>query len=639
MPPRPFVAICAALVMAMLAFGIARTAWVGDDAYITFRSIENWFSGYGLRWNVADRVQTFTCPLWMLLCSGGRAITGELYFTSLALSGGATIGTLFVLHKLAGSSSAALLALGLAAISSRCFIDYSTSGLENPLSHVLLASFVFVWCRVEQLGVEHLARRLLRLALIGALLATSRMDLSLLVLPAILAAAWQVGMARALPRLAIASLPFVGWLLFATFYYGTPFPSTAYAKLFAVGLPMWELALQGLCYFSVLVLRDPASAVVFLLAIAVCLRRSGRAQLPLALGMLLYLGYIIRIGGDFMAGRFFSSSWVLGIAILIVQSRHAALGARVLFALGLLVFACVQGIPAAIVGTGRAEDAFAFWRIHDVRQQGWVACGLLSPDRRQVLPNSISVALQKMGHSETVFEVHGVVGERGFQGGPQLHLVDPWLCDPVLCRLPTMVRDDWQISHFTRRVPVGYLELLNNGEDRFCDPHFARYAQAVLAVTRGELWSLARIAAAYDLMSGVYRADLEAYLAAEYWQPKPTVVKVSDLPPPVKEDTWWFNCQARVLYEGGLDVDFATPQNGVAIEIAFGPASVYRCEFCRGGQVLHAKNVQTDTRSEYGGMRPYRIELEAAASGFEQLRIRPLFRGAVMAVGAVQVLH
>ena len=36
------------------------SAWVADDAYITFRTIENFHHGYGLRWNIQDRVATYT---------------------------------------------------------------------------------------------------------------------------------------------------------------------------------------------------------------------------------------------------------------------------------------------------------------------------------------------------------------------------------------------------------------------------------------------------------------------------------------------------------------------------------------------------------------------------------------------------
>ena len=38
-------------------------AWVADDAFITLRTVDNLLAGYGPRWNVVERVQTYTHPL------------------------------------------------------------------------------------------------------------------------------------------------------------------------------------------------------------------------------------------------------------------------------------------------------------------------------------------------------------------------------------------------------------------------------------------------------------------------------------------------------------------------------------------------------------------------------------------------
>ena len=65
-PPRPLVAnitVCALLIL--YAIVVLRTAWLSDDAYITFRTIDNFIGGYGLRWNAVKRVKAFTHPLSM----------------------------------------------------------------------------------------------------------------------------------------------------------------------------------------------------------------------------------------------------------------------------------------------------------------------------------------------------------------------------------------------------------------------------------------------------------------------------------------------------------------------------------------------------------------------------------------------
>ena len=87
-PPAEWgwVPVLALPFMLLFMVVLLRTAWLCDDAYITFRTVDNFIDGYGLRWNVAERVQTFTHPLWLFVLSAAYAFTGELYYTPLFLS-------------------------------------------------------------------------------------------------------------------------------------------------------------------------------------------------------------------------------------------------------------------------------------------------------------------------------------------------------------------------------------------------------------------------------------------------------------------------------------------------------------------------------------------------------------------------
>ena len=51
-------------MLGLFAVVLVRTAWVSDDAYITFRTVDNFLAGYGLRWNVGERVQTLGSRAW-----------------------------------------------------------------------------------------------------------------------------------------------------------------------------------------------------------------------------------------------------------------------------------------------------------------------------------------------------------------------------------------------------------------------------------------------------------------------------------------------------------------------------------------------------------------------------------------------
>src|SRR5512138_1134627 len=92
-----------------------RTAWVCDDAYITFRTIDNFVHGYGLRWNVDERVQAFTHPLWLLVLTPFYAATREPWLTSMLLSiaiSMATAGMMaFRIARTPWTGAAAVLAL------------------------------------------------------------------------------------------------------------------------------------------------------------------------------------------------------------------------------------------------------------------------------------------------------------------------------------------------------------------------------------------------------------------------------------------------------------------------------------------------------------------------------------------------
>ena len=59
------------LIFLALLFRVVllRSAWITEDAYITLRTVDNFINGYGLTWNIAERVQVYTHPLWMLALS------------------------------------------------------------------------------------------------------------------------------------------------------------------------------------------------------------------------------------------------------------------------------------------------------------------------------------------------------------------------------------------------------------------------------------------------------------------------------------------------------------------------------------------------------------------------------------------
>src|SRR5262245_48503581 len=112
---RRYVAVFAVFAFLLL---FIRTAWVNDDAYITFRTIDNFLHGFGLRWNINERVQTYTHPLWMLMMLAASAISGEMYYTSTFISIGLSLlCVVLTVRYIASSVPIAMLALSLFGLS------------------------------------------------------------------------------------------------------------------------------------------------------------------------------------------------------------------------------------------------------------------------------------------------------------------------------------------------------------------------------------------------------------------------------------------------------------------------------------------------------------------------------------------
>ena len=68
--------------MILYVFILIRTAWISDDACITLRTVLNTLHGYGPTFNIDERVQAYTHPLWFfLLCISSLLVPNVFYAT------------------------------------------------------------------------------------------------------------------------------------------------------------------------------------------------------------------------------------------------------------------------------------------------------------------------------------------------------------------------------------------------------------------------------------------------------------------------------------------------------------------------------------------------------------------------------
>ena len=514
--------------IALYAVFVIRTSWVSDDAFITLRVADNAVHGFGPRWNVAERVQAFTHPLWFLVLTAAYAVTREPYVTTTVLCWLASFGTVVLLARSFARRDAWVAAGLLVALAlSRAFVDYSTSGLENPLTHLLLAAFALTV--LDPAAWDE--RRVFRASLLAGLLTLNRMDALLFTAPALGLALVTVRTRRAVLAAAAGFAPFAAWEIFATVYYGSPWPNTALAKL-STGIPSGELLAQGGRYLADAFRNDPLTPLLALGGIAAVLPRRRPFELALATGVLLSLLYVTKVGGDFMAGRFLAAPALAGAVLLAWTALDLGRRARLATAAAVVALGAVGVAPTLYAGREYASRAMELLRPHgiaDERRFYFASAGLFNGASGWTRPTPSNRSVNKgvdLRRTRTTLAVEGAIGYVGYFAGPTVHIVDYHaLADPLLARLPMVASDPfyaaflkrvrpgevaatWRVGHFMRALPAGYLASLVSGENRIADPAVRALWERVQRVTRGPLWSGARfrdIAALLLSSSGVSR--------------------------------------------------------------------------------------------------------------------------------------
>lgn len=496
--------IVLAAVVLLLGTVMVRSAWLSDDGLITFRTIDHFVRGDGLRFNLAERVQAYTHPLWLLLLTPFYAVSREAFYTpilvSLAVSAGAVVlaGLASVRSGRWWAASGGVLCL----ISSKAFVDYTSSGLETPLGYALLALWLHVYFD------ERRQNRIGWLFGVASLSFVNRMDSVLLFVPGLVVAVFDtvrdgVPTRRWVPRVLRAVSPALLWLAFSLLYYGVPFPNTFYAKV-ATGIDASALRAQGLFYLGHSLRFDPTTPLLIAAAVALAGRDAWRRRRPqaaaVAAGILLQLLYVVDVGGDFMAGRFLALPLLAAVVLLVridwPQPAVAGLGA--------LCVAISLANPLAPLRSGPdydnrdQETVIANRGISDERGFYYQRRGLLSPQRE----SRITAAWQCRGDPDAVVirDVCGDLGYESFTGCRERFVVDRCaLSDPLLARMPMIDPTHWRVGHYFRRVPRGYRQSLVQDENRLVDPRHHALYDDIRRATRDPLLSAGRLGAIWRL--------------------------------------------------------------------------------------------------------------------------------------------
>ena len=502
-----------AALAVLFSYVFLANAWLGDDAHITFRVVWNFVNGYGLTFNPDERVQAVTHPLWTLVLAAGHASTREFLVGPLAISWACGIGLLIVLHRRFGSVAATALAL-FWLLSSKAFVDYTSSGLEYPLSYLLLGLFYtrYLASTIHRDVDPSEAGVLTLIACLGLLNRPDAILLYAVPLGEIAARTLIERRWHALGAMLLALTPAAIWFTFATIYYGFPLPNTYYAKV-ANGIPESLLYAQGLAYLANSLAHDPVTLGTIALAGIVAAGTPGPPRRA-ALSALAYVAYVVAVGGDFMSGRFFAMPFLLAVTTLVPLMTMTTIRWA---AATLLVYNLVA--PIAPIKTTPGYQAAWPWRsqngVRDERGHTHQVSNILMYAPFRPLPDHVWVreATSFRNGPEKV-TVQGSIGMWGLYAGPSKFIVDRnALSDPLLARLPVSPRlyFEFYAGHYFRDIPEGYLESVARDQNLLQDPLLHAYYDRLRNVTRGPIFRLARLRDVWALNVGRYRNIHDAY--------------------------------------------------------------------------------------------------------------------------------
>lgn len=498
------------MVMLAAAAMLLGTAWIGDDAFITLRVIDNFVNGFGLRYNVIERVQVFTHPLWLLFLTPFYALTREAMVTTMLLSVLISLSALWLLATRIAKNIEYGCLLVLAAVASPAVCQFSTSGLENPLTFLLLSLFVWQLYRTERTWIP---------VCIAGLLLVNRLDLVVLLGPVV---AYVLFCARGGDRIKVAvaaMLPAFAWMVFSLIYYGAPFPNTAYAKL-GTGFSTGMLILRGLEYTKDFVLTDPLLTLIIGKAAFDAVRSYNWQARLLGIGIVLYLAYIIIIGGDFMSGRFFAAPGFLALCLLArapapqwLIKRWKVTGLIAVGVVGILLVTRLMEQPSYSIPTNGIADERRFYYSNNglfpVLKE-WLRTESEPIHPRGKSGIDIKAEAQSVGMPIVAWGGKNA-GMPGYYAGPAVHIVDDLaLTDAFLARLPAI--PGARVGHYQRLLPPGYIETaldaIPTTEVRALRP----LLYDVTLATRAPLFSGVRWNAIWRLFSGhyhwVYESDI-----------------------------------------------------------------------------------------------------------------------------------
>ncbi|MEW6482938.1 MAG: hypothetical protein AB1397_08125 [bacterium] len=424
--------------------------WIADDGFISLRVVKHILLGYGPLYNIDERVEVYSHPLWIFILSLFSFITGSIektavwlgfLFSSFGLFFGG-LGGLRILEdeqrrllKSKNISKHPYLPLGVLVISVLPpYWDFSTSGLETSLSFFWSGSLFYLSSLYDKPKILSIIPIWISL---GPLI---RPDFGIIWLESLLLTIIlykNLGSKKILKVIFLSSFLPLLHQIFRMGYFASFLPNSAFAKEgFRLNIT------QGVTYLLDIImpygLYIPILSFFFSL---LNLKHERKTNLLLLYSFLIFglshILYITLMGGDFMHGRFLLPGFfLLFISAGVVPIRKSPFPILVITTIIIWSFT---------ICSFRLKTPYEPKKGGIVNERKYYIAGSISKTPVEVSNYQYTMFYQaglnankeamKLKEDEILFLYHANLGITGFVAGPKVHYFD-WIgiADPIAAR-------------------------------------------------------------------------------------------------------------------------------------------------------------------------------------------------------------
>jgi arabinofuranosyltransferase len=381
--------------------------------------------------------------------------------------------------------------------------------------------------------------------------------------------------------------------------------------------------------------RDPVGAIVLIVSVPVSLhlflKRNDVTSLCFGLGIIIQFIYVLRVGGDFMRGRFFTTSILMACVILCKFNLQKVE----------LSVACIAIILIAIT---RPYNNFFDGASSDyggkegivIERNFYGTNWLLNYSKNGTFERFHFYRNNVIQSDKKVF-VTGSIGMLRQALPLTTHIVDVnALSEPFLARIPAPYNNNWRAGHLSRSIPAGYLETLETGINVIADEKLRVYYDALHEVISGELFSLSRLKKIvyFNLGKFDYLIDFDRYRYPRITEAAVNM-DISRFSDKKTSGSPWDAKGNTILDARGVRVNFGEAQFTRTVELSLDGNDNYDVAMIRDGKVVAIRTKELN--ESLGGMHIFTVNLTGRESkaGFDNIVVVPYDGDGAYSVGHI----